>query len=58
MGNISYDFLSAAYNLPSNPTLNQYDTLDSSAEDGLMHQILTDTQRDFNNTHVVPSYSQ
>ena len=58
MGNTSYDFLSAAYNLPSNSTLNQYDTLDSSAEDGLMHQILADMWYDFNNTHVVTSYSR
>ena len=35
MGNSSYDFLSSVFTLPSSRTLNNYDTLDSNAEDGV-----------------------
>ena len=57
MGNRTYDFLSSVYNLPSNSTLNQYDTLDSSAEDGIMHQTLADMQHDFCKNHEDPNQS-
>ncbi len=37
-----YNFLSIVYNLQSNSTLNQYDTLDTNAIDGMLHQTLAD----------------
>ena len=57
MGNTTYDFLSGVYNLPSNSTLNQYNTLDSSAADGIMHQTLADMQHDFHKNHGVSKRS-
>ena len=49
MGKTAYDFLSSVYNLPSNCTINQYGTLDSNSEDGIMHQTLIDMEIDFKN---------
>ena len=57
MGNSAYDFLSVVYNLPSNSTLNQYDTLDTNAEDGIMHQTLADMQHDFDKYYLPSSLS-
>lgn len=47
MGNSSYDFLSVVFSLLSNSTLNQYNTLDCNAEDGIMHHTLSDMQHDY-----------
>ena len=58
MGNSAYDFLSTGYNLPSNSILNQYDTLDSNAEDGILHQTLADMQHGFEKNNVISNKSQ
>jgi hypothetical protein len=47
MGNSSYDFLANVFTLPCARSLNNYDTLDSNAEDGIMHQTLDDMENDF-----------
>lgn len=46
-----YNFLSIVYNLQSNSTLNQYDTLDTNAIDGMLHQTLADMEHDFDKTN-------
>ena len=51
MGNTSYTFLSSVYNLPSSSTLNQYATLNSNAQDGILHQTLSDMEHNFEMNH-------
>lgn len=53
MGKTSYDFLSSVYNLPSNCTINQYGTLDSNSEDGIMHETLVDMENDFKKSNPI-----
>ena len=52
MGYSSYSFLSSVFNLPSNKTLNNYDTFDSGTEDGLLHETLADMGHDFETQHT------
>ena len=54
LGKTAYRFLSSIFNLFSNSTINQYDTLDSNAEDGIMFQTIADMEHDFDKLFPSP----
>lgn len=58
MRNPAYALLSTVYNFPINSTLNQYDTLDSNTEHGILHQNLADMQHDFEKNNIISNKSQ
>lgn len=45
-GNSAYGFLAEVYNLPKIRTLNEYDTFDTNAQDGILHATVADMENE------------
>ena len=45
----AYKFMANVFNLPSERTLSNYDTLDGNAKEGILHETLRQMEHEFNN---------